>query len=250
MRKAVFATLAGLAMLGCDPGVTQPEVEPDLSYQDGSPYEAGTRTYRVTVHNLTDSQPLTPPLVATHSALVRGLFHVGRPASQQIMEIAENGNLGPMVDALTGHPEVSNFVIAAGDPPPLLQGESITFEIEADGNAHFLSWVSMLICTNDGFAGRNQVRLPARMGHVRFAYARAYDAGTERNTEDFADIVPPCQIFGATSSDDEGTGMSDPALAEHGRVRPHRGIRGGADLDPELHGWDDPVAKIEVERIG
>ncbi len=77
-----------------------------------------------------------------------------------------------------------------------------------------------------------------------------FDAGSERNTEDFADIVPPCQIFGATSSADAGTGMSDPALATKGRVRLHRGIRGGNDLVPELHGWRNPVASIRVERIG
>ena len=80
--------------------------------------------------------------------------------------------------------------------------------------------------------------------------SRAYDAGTEINTEDFADIVPPCQIFGATSSDDMGTGMSDPSLSEDSRVRPHQGIHGGNDLVPSLHGWSDPVAQVEIRRIG
>lgn len=119
---------------------------------------------------------------------------------------------------------MSSVVIAAGDPPPLLQGESITFEITASRRAWFLSWTSMR--------------------------SYGFDAGSERNTEDFADIVPPCQIFGATSSADAGTGMSDPALATKGRVRLHRGIRGGNDLVPELHGWRNPVASIRVERIG
>ena len=144
---------------------------------------------------------------------------------------------------------VSQVVIAVGDPPPLLQGESITFEIQGEGDARFLSWVSMLICTNDGFTGRNRIRLPNQVGQTRSASARAYDAGTEINTEDFADIVPPCQIFGATSSDDTGTGMSNPDLAEHKRIRPHRGITGGNDLLRQLHGWSNPTAKIEIERI-
>lgn len=249
MRKTVFAALvAGLALLGCEATPTAPDVEPQLSYQDGDDHADKTRTYRVTVHNLTSTQPLTPPLVATHGRDVR-FFRVGRPASEGIREIAENGNLGPMNEALLGHEDV-NVVIAAGEPPPLLQEGSISFDIDASGNARFLSWVSMLICSNDGFTGRNRIRLPRRMGGMRTAYSRAYDAGTEINTEDFADIVPPCQIFGATSSDDAGTGMSNPELAEHRRIRRHRGIRGGNDLDRELHGWRNPVAKIEIERIG
>ena len=248
MRKTPFvAAVATLALIGCETPVVEPdlEVEPAFSHHAGD--AAGN--YRVTVYNLTSSQPFTPPLVATHTTGVR-MFNVGQPASEGIKEIAENGNLGPLSDLLSGSEEVSDVVIALGDPPPLLQGQSISFEIEADGDARFLSWVSMLICTNDGFVGRNLVRLPAQVGQTRTAYARGYDAGTEINTEDFADLVPPCQIFGATSSDDDGTGMSNPDLAEGGRVLPHPGIMGGDDLVPELHGWDEPAAMIEVERIG
>ena len=45
-------------------------------------------------------------------------------------------------------------------------------------------------------------------------FTNGYDAGTELNTEDFADIVPPCQGLIGVSSEDGGTGMSDPSLAE------------------------------------
>lgn len=248
MRRTAFAVLAaGVALAGCEAALTEPEIEPEFSYQAGDG-EATTRTYRVTVYNLTSTQPMTPPLVATHNARAR-FFKLGRPASDGIRQIAENGNLGPLADALSANDNVTDVVIAAGDPPPLLQNESITFEIESQRGHRYLSWVSMLICTNDGFAGRNRIRLPQRIGHARTAFARAYDAGTERNTEDFADIVPPCQIFGATSSDDMGTGMSDPDLETNGRVRRHRGIKGGNDLDRELHGWDARVAKVTIERI-
>ena len=77
----------------------------------------------------------------------------------------------------------------------------------------------------------------------------SYDAGTELNTEDFADIVPPCQGLIGVTSDDAGTGMSNPLLAEDGIVIPHAGIIGGSDLLPQAHGWSDPVTKIEIERI-
>ena len=248
MSKSVFVTfLVALAVAGCESEVMTPADDPELSVLRGN--HDVSRTYEVTVTNLTSSQPLTPPLVATHGPRVR-LFSIGRRASEGVMEIAENGNLTPLYEHLNENKHVSDVVIAAGDPPPLLQGKSITFEIDAAEGARFLSWMSMLICTNDGFVGRNRILLPRRMGQSRAVFARAYDAGTEINTEDFADIVPPCQIFGATSSDDMGTGMSDPSLSENGRIRRHRGIRGGNDLIPDLHDWSDPVAKVEIRRIG
>ena len=104
----------------------------------------------------------------------------------------------------------------------------------------------MLICTNDGFTGIDTVKLPSKK---RTVYSVAYDARTEQNTEDFADMVPPCQGLIGVSSDDMGTGMTNPLLAEDGIVIPHAGINGGADLQPVVHGWGDPVAKIVIERM-
>jgi hypothetical protein len=49
----------------------------------------------------------------------------------------------------------------------------------------------MLICTNDGFTGSDGLRLPSKLGQSAMYYMAAYDAGSEINTEDFADIVPP-----------------------------------------------------------
>ena len=72
---------------------------------------------------------------------------------------------------------------------------------------------------------------------------------TELNTEDFADIVPPCQGLVGVSSDDAGTGTTNPALAEGGVIRHHPGIQGGADLVPEVHGWHNPVGVVIVRRV-
>ena len=43
---------------------------------------------------------------------------------------------------------------------------------------------------------------------------------------------------------------SNPALAENGVVMHHAGIRGGADLDPAVHGWSGPVVKVTISSIG
>ena len=75
------------------------------------------------------------------------------------------------------------------------------------------------------------------------------DFGKQSNTEDFVDMVPPCQDLIGISSSDPGTGMSDPLLAQDGIIIPHAGIVGGVDLLPKVHGWSDPVAKIVIERM-
>jgi hypothetical protein len=216
---------------------------------------APVATYEVTIENLTAGQPLTPPVVATHRAAT-GMFAVGQPASFALKEIAENGNLAPMIAQLGADKHVSDSVAAAaplvpaGLPGSAMFGDSVTLTVTASEGAKFLSFASMLICTNDGFTGVDSVRLPKGVGDAIVVRSAGYDAGTERNTEDFADIVPPCQALVGVSSGEPGTGVSNPALAEGGVIHHHPGISGGADLVPAVHGWTDPVAQITVERVG
>ncbi|NIR46650.1 MAG: hypothetical protein GWN99_19780 [Gemmatimonadetes bacterium] len=245
---AVVPVMAGCGesgeLTGTDPATYGVEADVDKGFGP-----AGSATYEVTIYNLTSGQPLTPPLASVHRKPV-SLFTVGDPASFELKEIAENGNLGPMVGRLDGDKHVNDVVVAVSPgPPPLLPGASISFEVEAERGAKYLSIVSMLICTNDGFTGIDGVRLPRDVGASVTMYTDGYDAGTEVNTEDFADLVPPCPVLTGVSSTDPGTGTSNPALAEGGVIRHHPGIQGGADLVPGIHGWSDPVAKIEIERV-
>jgi hypothetical protein len=222
-----------------------------------SPATAGDATeYQVTITNLTGGQPLTPPAVATHR-LPLDVFKVGAPASFGVKEIAENGNLGPLLDAYAASPFVSASLAAPGGPlvPEGLPGSAMfddttTFTITASHGANYLSFVSMLICTNDGFTGVSGLRLPKRVGDSVTVLTNSYDAGTEINTEDFADIVPPCQGLVGVSSGEAGTGISNPALAEGGVIHMHPGIAGIADLVHAVHGWTDPVALVNIEAIG
>jgi len=213
-------------------------------------------TYEVTITNLTDGQPFTPPVVAVHRQPV-DVFTVGEPASVELQEIAENGNLPPMLAALdpATNRHVSSLAPVGGPlVPDGLPGsadfdDSVTLTVTGDRGAKYLSWASMLICTNDGFTGIDGLRLPKQVGDTVTVTAAGYDAGTELNTEDFADIVPPCQGLVGISSGDPGTGMTNPALAEGGVIHHHDGVLGGNDLQP-LHDWTDPVAMVTVERIG
>lgn len=219
-------------------------------------------TYLVTVTNLTDGQPLTPPLIATHRDRA-DLFDLGRRASFELKEIAENGNLAPMLELLDPETnrnvsDVETIARGATDPAPIVPqsnpggtdfSSAQAFILTADGEAKYLSYVSMLICTNDGFTGVDSAPLPEKVGESVTLFRAGYDAGTELNTEDFVDIVPPCQGLIGVSSDDPGTGESNPDLAEGGVIHLHPGIEGGDDLDPSVHGWVDPVVMVFIERI-
>ena len=212
-------------------------------------------TYEVTITNLTEGQPFSPPVVATHRA-VTSLFTVGEPASVGIQQIAENGNNAPLLEALADDKHVFDVeeatapLVPADDPGGTGFGNSTTLTITSAKGAKYLSVATMLICTNDGFTGVDSLRLPKDVGDIVTAITVGYDARTEINTEDFADLVPPCQGLIGISSEDEGTGESDPSLAEGGVIMVHAGIVGGNDLVPEVHGWTDPVAQIVIERVG
>lgn len=78
----------------------------------------------------------------------------------------------------------------------------------------------------------------------------AYETSTEANTENLADIVPPC-----AGIPDVGSGSSNENLVQEGVIRHHPGITGTGsigecNLDPAVHGWTDPVGSITITRTG
>ena len=216
---------------------------------------APERTYEVTITNLTSGQAFTPPLIATHRGSTH-LFQVGHAANLGTQEIAENGNLAQFLGSLGSDGAVSDFtsamapLVPVGSPMFGTFSNSVTVTVTAGPGAQFLSYESMLICTNDGFTGVDSLKLPNQVGASVTVEGAGYDAGTEINTEDFADIVPPCQALIGVGSDDPGTATTNPALAESGVIDHHPGIEGGSDLDPNVHGWNDRVVEITVIRVG
>ncbi len=198
------------------------------------------RTYQITVTNLTEGQPITPTVFATHHGR-RGIFGEGEAASNGVQQLAENGGVPVLVDELTSTYRPGTVaVVGVG---PILPGENATVDVVVDDRYRRASLAGMLICTNDGFGGVDSLRLPRRVGEHVEVYGSAYDAGTEINTEAYVDLVPPCDGLGQS-------GASDPALVENGVVHLHGGIVGGADLDPSIHGWEGSVIKVTIERTG
>ncbi len=191
-------------------------------------------TYRVTITNLTRSQPITPPVVVTHSIGVH-LFIPGRPAAEPLVPLAEEGDTTALVDVLQGAGGILDVAVADGPIPP---GGSSTVEVSARGNKNFLSVVGMLATTNDAFFGLDGYFLngPPFSRHVE---APAYDAGSEANTESCATIPgPPCNNPGVRDTD-----------GAEGIVTLHNGIHGIGDLDPAQFDWRDPVVRIDILRL-
>ena len=214
----------------------------------------GEASYRVTIANLAAGQPLTPPLVVLHGAEA-SLVESGAPAGDGLQQLAENGNAEVLVEALTGAEGVGSVTvgahpIVAGGIPGAAEVPSVaTLEVSAPAEAGLISIASMLICTNDGFSIVHDAPLPSQVGDTATYFSHAYDAGTENNTEAFADLVPPCQGLVGVSGEPEGVGASNPELAEGGVVAPHPGIAGEADLDAMIHAVAQNPALVVVERI-
>jgi hypothetical protein len=218
---------------------------PATAQQDADA-RGGARTYRVTLVNLTASQPLSPPLLATHTRGV-DVFTVGRPASEGLRAIAEDGNNALLASALDGIPGV-HAVVASAEPLHRVGGPGsavMRTTIEAAGAANRLSIATMLICTNDGFTGVDGVRLPG--GFVpTFHLTQAYDAGTEANEQTAATIVDPCGAIGPVAIPGDGLNQRP---ATSGVIAMHPGIVPGKGILTNAHVWRGPVMLVVIERM-
>ena len=163
--------LVGAALLGAsDPASAMP-----------------SSVYRITLTNLSDPPtPISPGALVSHCE--DGAFWSrGAKASPELELIAEVGNAGPAVaverqDSMNG----VNFVQerhAIGEVGP---GQSITVEVEFEFGC-VLSTAHMLVESNDTFVGVNSLDIHDQLNggdsNLVTVDLRAYDAGTEQNTE-------------------------------------------------------------------
>ncbi len=215
-------------------------------------------TYEITLQNLTNGQPFSPPVAVTHSADVR-MFNVGGQASDALAAIAQDGDPMPMVELLNDIDSGVTDVVNVGHPltpsgaTATVEGnevtDSATFTITA-APGDFLSLSTMLICTNDGFVGLDSAALPG-VGEEQVFALGGYDAGREENTEVSADLVDPCSALGpVTLTGDPNGNLNDGDIATDPAqpIAAHPGISGGADLSVDAHGWVE-VATITIRRM-
>lgn len=190
----------------------------------------------VSITNLTRGQILSPVFVARHDASAGPLYALGEPASRAMAKMAEDADAS---DLLAGwdagnHDSISEAMVVNLDGGPIMPGKTVTMNFDVDDGKNLMSFASMLVTTNDAFIGSNSFDL----SRSRTVYLTAYDSGTEANSEDCAYIPgPPC-----------GNHAEDRAASE-GFVHVHAGVHGGtgSDLDPAMHDWRNPVARLTVK---
>jgi glucose/arabinose dehydrogenase len=203
-----------------------------------------TRTYEVTIENLTRSQPFSPGVIVTHAPAVT-VFRPGLKASEGIRRIAEDGDPSAAVGELTAAAGVTAVVNTAepihriGGPGPT----SRTYTIEARTGDR-LSFAVMAICTNDGFTGLHGIVLPSGSS-ARSYQTVTYDAGTEANDELFSHIVDPCGAIGPVSAPPDGNAR----VPANDVIGYHRHIRNVGDLASARHNWIEPTARVTVRRV-
>ena len=208
------------------------------------------QTLTVKVDNLTNGIYFTPILVATHPSATH-IFELGQAASTSLQAMAEGGNISMLTADLGG----VNATITAANTSPLGPGKSTTTTAftPTAGNTN-LSIAGMMLPTNDGFIGMDDMSIPTAAGTYTY-YLNAYDAGTEANNELVNGGgapgvlgIPACP---ATNCGTGGTGVA--AADTNTVVHIHRGALGDtnsaggvSDLDSTMHRWLNPVARVTI----
>lgn len=202
---------------------------------------ADTSRFEVTITNITRGQQFTPLLLVTHRDNVE-LFKLGKPASAELATLAEEGNVAPLRAVLAANPDVSSSEAGSSLTNP---GQSVSFTVESKRAFDRLSIAAMLIPTNDAFMALDSFDLD-RVPHGRHrsitVYARAYDAGSERNDEQCASIPGPNFV------ECGGPGGGARVGGGEGFVHVHNGIHGIGNLNRAMRTWLNPVAEITIRR--
>ena len=195
----------------------------------------------LSITNLMRGQILSPVFIARHGQDADPLYTLGQPASTSLAKLAKDADASGLLTDWSpeGNDAISEAMFVALNGGPIMPGATVTMSFEVtDGNS-LVSFASMLVTTNDAFIGASGLDVSTS----RTVNLNAYDAGSEANSESCAYIPgPPC-----------GNHADDEAEAE-GHIYVHAGIHGGegSDLDPAMHDWRNPVARLTIvaEEIG
>jgi hypothetical protein len=205
----------------------------------------------LTLTNLTNGTYFTPLLVTAHDEAV-DLFEAGTTASDELVAVAEGGNIDGFTTLLGG---VDGDTVANPAGGLLAPGDTVSFTLATVAERPLLSLVAMLLPTNDGFVGLDSLELPTAAGSYVFDLL-AYDAGSEVNDELITGGgAPGAAGIPADPGGSSGTGGSGVTTTESNpTVHIHRGIVGDgesgggiSDLDRTVHRWLNPVARLIID---
>ncbi|MCB8933371.1 MAG: spondin domain-containing protein, partial [Chthonomonadaceae bacterium] len=199
---------------------------------------AQTFQFQVTIENL-GPQPLSPLFWSAGNSSF-DIFQLGGTSSAGIKAIAEGGNTAPMM-GIAGAAGADVFSFGTLPGGPLGPGGSNSGLFSTD-NAHpFFSFAMMLGKTNDGFLGESFSTSNLSLFNqgtpegfsMTITGLRAWDAGTEMNTQNAADLG---FLGGSGNPADANT-----AIRIHDSVTP-----GVGDSWAQMPDWDrgTPLARV------
>ena len=209
-------------------------------------------TVDIEVTNSSHNIYFTPLLITAHP-VGDHLFQPGTAATLSLQAMAEGGDISLLL-ADVGGADADTIANPAGGLLAPGQSTSTTL-ITAAANTR-LSLVGMLLPTNDGFVGLDDLVLPIAPGTYVY-YLNGYDAGTEANDELINSVnggVPGTPGIPADPTGLAGSGGSGVAASEtNPLVHIHRGnlgdtdpAGGSSDLDSREHRWLNPVAQLRL----
>ena len=211
----------------------------DNNNDSGSENNIETLSYDIKVTNLTSNQPLSPLFAQLHNSEYKA-WKIGMAASVGLEMLAEGGDNSALLNGQSSN--VYRSISGAGAIGP---GAADMLNIEADMSSSMqLTFISMLVNTNDAFIGRTGIDLSNLVVGEEVKYLLPiYDAGTEGNSELEGTIPGPA---------DGGEGFNM-ARDDVDYVARHPGIVGmdhgySESVLNSTHGFDSPAAVLTITR--
>ena len=211
----------------------------DNNNDSGSENNIETLSYDIKVTNLTSNQPLSPLFAQLHNSEYKA-WKIGMAASVGLEMLAEGGDNSALLNGQSSN--VYRSISGAGAIGP---GAADMLSIEADMSSSMqLTFISMLVNTNDAFIGRTGIDLSNLVVGEEVKYLLPiYDAGTEGNSELEGTIPGPA---------DGGEGFNM-ARDDVDYVARHPGIVGmdhgySESVLNSTHGFDSPAAVLTITR--
>lgn len=204
----------------------------------------------VSVTNLTNAIYMTPLIVVAHDESAH-IYQPGMAASTHLQALAEGGDISGISSdfSAVGADIVENPASGLLEP-----GQTTSFNMNTSDQNKYLSLASMMLPTNEGFVGANDIKIPLVPGVYTY-FLNAYDAGTEANNEVINGGGAPGVLgIPADPGAHSGTGATGVTITEENtHVHIHRGAVGDnnatggeSGLTNHVHRWLNPVAKLVI----
>jgi hypothetical protein len=167
----------------------------------------------------------------------------GASASAGLEKLAEGGDAASLAAELSASGGIAQVNGAAPIGPGAVDRHELSYKANADA---MLTLATMLVNTNDAFTGLSALAVGGMaVGDRVSRELTAWDAGTETNGEAVGTIPGPA---------DGGEGFNPERSDALDAVRVHAGV---VSVDDGLagsvlkgkHRFDNPVMKVEIERI-